>query len=241
MYGRASSPCDLKHEGDARAYIDPGFVRSHAEQIMPKNTRRVVSDTTSTSNCSLARKRRRRVEMADGNGQGVSRIGRFWNLIQVEQARDHMLDLLLLGLAVTDYRGLDGKWRILSDFQTRDGCGQHSDSTYLAQLESRFYVDGVEHVFDGNVIRPVFLDEQTETVKNYRQPPRKRFTRREFDSATGEASEPFIGAQFDDPKARVLSAAIDAENSHARESILVSRVRRLLYRCSDARPRRFSG
>ncbi len=49
-----------------------------------------------------------RVQMADGDGQGIGHIGRFGHGVQLEQARDHHLHLGLFRPAIADDGGLDG-------------------------------------------------------------------------------------------------------------------------------------
>jgi hypothetical protein len=56
---------------------------------------------------SLAFFGRRCMEMADGNGEGIGGVGGLGDLIEIQQTRHHLLHLMLLGLAVSDNRGLD--------------------------------------------------------------------------------------------------------------------------------------
>jgi hypothetical protein len=151
---------------------------------MPKNAQGRCRIPDSSAHGALADERGGSMKMADGNGESVGSVGRFRYLDEIEQARNHMLYLWFLGPTVTHYRGLDGKRRIFSDFQPGRRGGQHRHSADLPQLERRLYVERIEHIFDGDVVRPVFLDDDAEALKNSRQPPGKRFTRRELDGAT---------------------------------------------------------
>src|ERR1039458_9295715 len=74
------------------------------------------------------------VEMADGDGERVGGVGGFGNLIEIQQARHHLLDLMFFGAAVSDYRGLDGEWRVFGDFESGGSGGQHGDTAYLAEF-----------------------------------------------------------------------------------------------------------
>src|ERR1700691_5554016 len=58
------------------------------------------------------------VEMADGYGQGIGGVGRLGNLIEIQEARHHLLDLMFFGAAVSDYRGLNGEVRGLGELET---------------------------------------------------------------------------------------------------------------------------
>lgn len=42
------------------------------------------------------------MEMADGNGEGIGSVGGFGDAVEIQKARDHLLHLVLLGLAVSD-------------------------------------------------------------------------------------------------------------------------------------------
>ena len=47
------------------------------------------------------------VQMADGNGEGVGSVGGLGNLIKIQKARHHLLDLMFFSPAISDNRGLD--------------------------------------------------------------------------------------------------------------------------------------
>ena len=76
------------------------------------------------------------MQMADRNRQSIGGIGRLWNLRQIQQSRNHVLHLLLLRPAVANHSGFNGKWRVLSDFESRRRRGQHGDSAFLSQLKA---------------------------------------------------------------------------------------------------------
>ena len=69
--------------------------------------------------CPLAFQRGGSVQVTDGNGEGIGGVGRFGDLGQIQQARDHVLHLLLLCPAIADYRRFDGERRVLRDFESR--------------------------------------------------------------------------------------------------------------------------
>src|ERR1700676_773778 len=47
------------------------------------------------------------VQMADGDGERIGSIGGLRNLVEIQKARHHLLDLMLFGPAVSDHRRLD--------------------------------------------------------------------------------------------------------------------------------------
>src|SRR5208282_5657624 len=99
------------------------------------------------------------VEMADGYRQGIGGVGGLGNLIEIQKARHHLLDLMFFGAAVSDHRRLDGEGRVLSDFESGGSGGQHGDSAHLAELQGRLHVGSVENVFDRDPVGAVLSNE----------------------------------------------------------------------------------
>ena len=58
------------------------FVRSHAEEIMPKTVEGWVRGPASSAHGPLPGERCVGMQVADGNGQGVGGIGWFWYLAE---------------------------------------------------------------------------------------------------------------------------------------------------------------
>src|ERR1700693_2930884 len=168
----------------------------------------------STSHGALAYQGCRGVQMADGNRQSVGRVGRLGYFAEIEQARDHVLHLGLLCSAITHHGGLDGKRRILGNFQPGRGRGQHGHSTHLPQLERGLYVQCVEHIFDGNIVRLVFLNDDAEPLEDGRQPPRQGLAGRELDGAAGKTDQRLVVTKLDDAETGVFSPAIDTQHAH---------------------------
>ena len=94
------------------------------------------------------------MQMADGDGKSVSGVKRLRGSTQAQQARDHLLDLVLLSPAVADYGALDAKRRIFGNRATVNGSRQHSDAANLAQLQSRLGIHRVKHLFNRHRVRP---------------------------------------------------------------------------------------
>ena len=93
--------------------------------------------------------------MANGDGQRVGGVRGLGDLGEPQQARDHLLHLRLFRPAVAHHRRLDGQRRVLADFQSGGGGGQHRHPAHLTQLQRGLHVDGVEDVLDGNQLRLV--------------------------------------------------------------------------------------
>jgi len=168
------------------------------------------------------------MQMTDRDGEGIGGVGRLGNFIEPEQARDHLLDLVFFGFAVSDDGGLDGQRRVLGDFEAGRSGGEHGDTADLSELQGGLHVERVEDVFDGDAVRAVNGDQLFERAGNPRQASGHRVARRNFDGAADDADQPvasssiiatmidaIIGKKIDDAVARVFRAAIDAQDTHS--------------------------
>ena len=84
----------------------------------------------------------------------------------------------------------------------------------LAQLERRLHIERVEDIFDRHFVRLVLDDDFAELGEDAGQAARQRFARRELDRAARQAVELSGGMDLDHAVAGVLSATIDAHDSH---------------------------
>jgi hypothetical protein len=133
---------------------------------------------------------------------------------EVEEAGDHELDLLFFGASVADDGGFDGEGRILGDFEAGGCGGEHGDSADLSEFKGRLDVEGVEDVFDGDLVGLVCGNDGAEVHVNAGKAARQRFARGKLDGAAGQAAELSGGEHFDYAVAGVFSAAVYAEDSH---------------------------
>ena len=56
------------------------------------------------------------------------------NLIEIQKAHHHLLDLMFFSAAVSDHSRFDGKWRIFGHFKSGGRGSQHGDSAHLTEL-----------------------------------------------------------------------------------------------------------
>ena len=158
------------------------------------------------------------VEVTDGDGQGVGGIGGFGNLIEVEEARDHLLDLMFFGAPVSDDGGLDGEWRIFGDFESSGSGGEHGHSADLAKFQCGLHIGGIEDVFNGDAVGAVADDELLQADGNGRQPRGHGIARGNLDGSANDADQlivvTIVGEQIDHAVAGVFRAAVDAEDAH---------------------------
>ena len=62
------------------------------------------------------------MQMADGDSQSISGVGRLWNLIEIQQARHHLLHLMFFGAAVSDHCRLDGERSVFCYFSPAEAA-----------------------------------------------------------------------------------------------------------------------
>ena len=72
------------------------------------------------------------VDVADSDGEGVGGIGGLGSFVEVEEAGDHELNLLLGGEAIADDGALDAERGVFGDGEAAGGGGEHGDSADLA-------------------------------------------------------------------------------------------------------------
>ena len=160
----------------------------------------------------------RGVQVADGDGQSVGGVGGLGNLIEVEEARNHLLHLMFFGAAVSDYGGFYGERRILGDFEASGSGGEHGDSADLAEFEGGLDVGSVENIFDGDAIGAMAEDEFLEAYGDVREARGHGIARRNFDGSADDADQPIVvaivGEQIDYAVTGVFRTAVDAEDAH---------------------------
>src|SRR5882762_35101 len=144
-----------------------------------------------------------RVEVTDGNGEGVGGVGRVGRSIEIEEARDHVLHLFLVSAAVADYSGLDGERCVFGDGEPGAGGSQHGNSADVAEFERGLYVDGEENVFDGDFLGLVALDDGLQALEDFVEAVGDGGTGGGVDGADGDAVELSGEVKFDDTVASV--------------------------------------
>lgn len=162
------------------------------------------------------------MNVADSDGEGVGGVGRLRRFVEVEEAGDHELHLLLGRQAVADDGALDGEWRVLGDGEAGAGCSEQGDTAHLAELERALGVGGEEYFFDGDDLGLPELQELAEFGVDLQQPNRGPVLLVEADGASAERAKPGVAEgviELDDTVAGELRSAVDAEDAHAYESI----------------------
>ncbi len=74
------------------------------------------------------------MNVANGDGERVGRVGRLGQHVQTEKPGDHELNLFLLGQTIAYDTGFDAKRCV---FGNRDACrsrGEKGDAAYLAKF-----------------------------------------------------------------------------------------------------------
>jgi hypothetical protein len=160
------------------------------------------------------------VEVTNSNSKSVSSIFGSRNFSKMEKLSYHHLDLLFLGATIAYHGRLDGQGGIFCNMNLMGGGGQHGDSADLPQLDSRFCVERIKNVFDGNAIRMVVANQTAQMVEYDRELSRERITGRQSYTAEDDRIQSLAVIEFDHAVARTLSSAINSQNSHPTKSLL---------------------
>ena len=162
----------------------------------------------------MANERGRSVQVADGNRQSIGGVGGLGRLSEIEKARDHVLDLLLLGFAITDDGGFDGEGSVFGDFESGGRGGEHRDAAHLTKFECRLHVERIENVFDRDLFGVMVENQSFKCDVDAIQAKRQSFFGRKLYGTAAEAGEFSGGSKFDDAVSGVFGAAVDAEDPH---------------------------
>ena len=105
--------------------------------------------------------------MTERNGKGVGGIGRLGYLAHAQKRAHHSLHLLLGGVPVTRDGNLYFSRRVAAHRDTLLRSGQQDYAANLGKPQCRFHVEGGEHRFEGDAVRPEFLDQFSEHGVNF--------------------------------------------------------------------------
>ena len=150
--------------------------------------------------------------MADRDRQRVGGV-RARELDPRQQETDHVLDLLLGGVADAHHRFLDRVRGVFADREPRLGRREQRDPARLSQLEraDRVLVD--EGLLDRRGLGGVLGDDRAQPAVKQRE-PRAKLARAGADHAVGQVRQPRpVGP--DDAPAHVLQPGVDADDLHA--------------------------
>ena len=155
-----------------------------------------------------------RVGDRDGEGVGGIRPGDFG---AGEQARDHRVDLRLLGVAVADHRFLDQPRGIFANLHARAGSDHQDNAASLAELERRLRVLVDEHFLDGRAFGRMIGDQGFELRREMRQALRQSVGAIGLQLTVGDVAEP-IALGLDQAPARGAEPRIEPEDLQASRS-----------------------
>ncbi len=95
--------------------------------------------------------------MAEGDGEGVGGVGRFWGFVEVQEGLDHQGDLVFAAAAVGGDELLDLERLVEGDGEASLGGGEQGDGAGLADGDGGADVANDE-VFYGDFIRAGVAD-----------------------------------------------------------------------------------
>jgi len=161
------------------------------------------------------------VDVADGDGEGVGGVGGLGSFVEVEEAGDHELHLLLGGEAVANNGALDGEGGIFGNLQAAVGSGQHGDAADLAELERALRIGGEKDLFDGDNLRLPEIEQRRELGVDLQQANGGAILLIEANGSGAEGAQLRIASGVVDLNYTIageLRSAIDAEDPHADKS-----------------------
>ena len=106
--------------------------------------------------------------MAEGNAQGVGLVQPHLAL-QAENQAHHVLHLLLLGRAAAHQGLLDLARAVFVDGQLQGDGGGNGGTPGMAQLEGGRGVLGDEDLLDGDLVRPLLVDQGAYALEDLAQ------------------------------------------------------------------------
>src|SRR6476661_8708872 len=170
------------------------------------------------------------MQVTDRHGQRVGHVEGLRCLLQPEEQRDHLLDLVLLRAAVADHRALDLGWRVLDDVAARLDGGEHRHTAGVPEFQCAAGVGGVKQILDGDAVGAAGGKLRGQFTMDAGKPVRKRVACGRNDRAAGHeamASAVRLHASI----AGALGAGVDAKDSHASASISFSSMSKLAHTC----------
>jgi hypothetical protein len=147
--------------------------------------------------------------MRNGNGECVGGIGP-GDFHSGEKARDHRVDLCLVGAPYADNRFLDQSRRIFADGETCPGRAHQDHAAGLPQLQGRLGILIDEHFLHGRLFRRMISNHGFELVCKCRKPARKRSGGISLDLPVRDMREP-IALGFDQAPAGRSESGVEAE------------------------------
>src|ERR1051325_5174844 len=148
------------------------------------------------------------MEMTDGVGERIRRIMRLGNALKREEHAHHLLNLMLVDIAVTDDRLLDESRAVFMNLQACSLGYEQSDAAHLPELERDLHIRRVEGFLDRAHIRLKARYQSLQPVADFQKPQRESLARRSLDRAVFDETVTAAIA-FDDTPPRRLASRIN--------------------------------
>ncbi len=136
-------------------------------------------------------------------------LGDFW---EVQQSFDHLLNLMLSGVAVANDSAFNLQGRIFTDREFCVDASQHGGTAGMSQGQRRSRILGQKYLFDTHFDWLVGFNDLLEPVINRLQTVRQRVTAAGRDNAVIDVQQP-IAFDINDAVAGNPCAWVNAENS----------------------------
>ena len=155
--------------------------------------------------------------MADGSRERIGRMIGFRLMLQMQQALDHILHLLLVGNAGASHGLFDLHGGVLAHLKPTARACHKSGSARLGSGDGALRVRAEENLLDGDFHGRVAHDNLSYLVMDALQAHGQREVLVGMDAAVGTRPS-LAAARLDDTPAGVGKAGVDAENDQANTS-----------------------
>lgn len=161
------------------------------------------------------------MNVADGNGQGVGRVGGLGCSFQFKKIANHEADLLFRGKAVAHHGTFYGQRSVFGDRVAAVGRREKRDAAHLAELQGTFGVGGEEDVLDGNTRGLPLIQKRGELGVDLGQANGRVVFTVQANGAGAEMEKPWRSSRvidLDHAVACELCPTVDTEDPHSPES-----------------------
>ena len=156
------------------------------------------------------------MRMGDGHRQRIGGVG-LQLALEVEHDPDHVLDLHLVRAALAHHRQLHFLGRVFVHRQVAQHHRADRRAARMPELERRIGVARHEHLFDGDLIRPVGVDDFPQSLQQALQALREIAFAQQQQRSVMDMAGLARRVDIDDADAGALGTGIDAEDAgHAR-------------------------
>jgi len=156
------------------------------------------------------------LQMAESDGEGVSRVGGLGRFVHLQQRANHDLHLAFVGVTVTGDTGFDLAGGIAVDSNAALGGSQKNDAANFRETESSTHIQRGEDGFDGEGVGSEFIEQLAEETVDVLEDGAGEFFLafgRDFQRAVMEQAAAVAVGFYDAVTGGARGGGVDAENA----------------------------